>query len=243
MLQKLLDVAMQYIIRMTVHQIEKLSAEEQTVQTDYMSKLQIKKRKTRQPIIVAMVGLVGSGKSRVATEIAELIGAIIVNSDEIRTSLRKQKKDYKNVRLIAENMAVEIIRQGGNVMLDSDHIDTRKRASIREKAKQAGAEVLFVRTYADPDIVFGRIITAKADEFFAGAKTSWMGDKTSKSAVVKTRELWRRTPLHYRWEAAGGGKWILRKLPFLFADIDAGKDYKRALQKALKSLRSIADGK
>lgn len=201
-----------------------------------MSRIQIKKRATKQPIVVAMVGLVGSGKSTVANDIAELIGATVVNGDEIRIGLRKQAKSYRNVRLIAENMAIEIVNKGGNVVLDSDFIDAKKRASIREKAKQAGAKVVFVRTYADTDVVFGRIITAKPDEFFAGAKTEWDGDRQSKSAVVKIRELWRRTPLHYRWEATGGGRWILKKLPFLSADIDTGKDYKKSLREALKSL-------
>ena len=236
MLQKLLDVTMQYIIKMTLHQVEKLTAEERAIQNNYMSKFQIKKHETKRPIIIAMVGLVGSGKTTIANEIAEQIGATVINSDEIRMGLRKQKTDYKNVRLIAENMAIKIVEQGGNVILDSDHIDVKDCANIREKAKQAGAKILFVRTYADPDIIFGRIITAKANEFFAGAKTSWTGDKQSKSAVVKIRELWRRTPLHYRWEIAGGGRWVLRKLPYLFANIDTGKNYKGVLQKAFKSL-------
>jgi predicted kinase len=236
MLQKLFDASLQYIIGMTVHKVEKLTATECTVQQNYMSKLQIKKRTTKRPIIVAMVGLVGSGKSTVANDIAMLIDATVINGDEIRLGLRKQAKSYEKVRLIAENMAIEIIKNGGNAVLDSDFIDAKKRASIREKAKQAGAEVVFVRTYADPDIVLGRIATAETDEFFAGAKTEWEGDKQSKSAVVKIRELWRRTPLHYRWEATGGGKWILKKLPFLSADIDTGKDYKKLLREALKLL-------
>lgn len=236
MLQKLLEASLQCIIKMTVHKIEKLTTEEYAVQQNYMSKLQIKQRATKHPVIVAMVGLVGSGKSTVADDIATFIGATVINSDEIRLGLRKQAKSYKNVRLIAENMAIEIVKNGGNAILDSDFIDAKKRASIREKAKRAGAKVIFVRTYADPDTALGRIATAKTDEFFAGAKTEWKGDKQSKSAVVKIRELWRRTPLHYRWEAVGGGRWILKKLPFLSADIDTGKDYKESLRETLKSL-------
>lgn len=236
MLQELLDASLQCIIRITVHKIEKLTAEECAVQQDYMSKLQIKKRTTKRPIIVAIVGLVGSGKSTVANDVATLIGATVVNGDEIRLALRRQAESYKNVRLIAENMAIEIVKNGGNAILDSDFIDAKKRASIREKAKQAGAKVVFVRTYADPDVILGRIATAETNEFFAGAKTKWKGDKQSKSAVVKIRELWRRTPLHYRWEATGGGRWIMRKLSFLSADIDTGKDYKKLLREALKSL-------
>jgi len=201
-----------------------------------MPKPQIKKRKTKKSVIVAMVGLVGSGKSKVATEIAEFIGGTIVNSDIIRTDLRKQRKNFKRVQLIAENMAIEIVKSGGNAILDSDYIDAKKRASIREKAKKIGADFMFIRTYADPDIIFGRITTNKLDKFFLGCKTSWDGNKKSIASVVKIRELWRRTPLHYHWEKIHGGRWILKKLPFSSIEIDTSKSYKKLLQKALKSL-------
>lgn len=234
-MKRLLEFVLPSIIGI-YHRFEKLTQKELCAQESFMSKLQISKRKTNKPVVVAMVGLVGSGKSSVAKEIAKHIGATILSGDEVRVELRKQGGDYAKVRKIVEDVMLEVINQDGNVVLDSDHIDQKKRASIREKIKGTGARLVFVRTYADLDITLGRIITAKPDEFFGKAKTHW--DGSSKGAVIKIREMHRRAPHHYKWSKEGGGKWLLKKLPFtILAEIDTGKsDWKKTVEKTMQKL-------
>ncbi len=70
-----------------------------------MAKLDIKKRKTEKPVVVAIIGLVGSGKSSMAQEIAKHIGATIIDGDDIRIELRKQSERYERARAIGENAA------------------------------------------------------------------------------------------------------------------------------------------
>ena len=190
-----------------------------------------------------MIGLIGSGKSSVAQELAKHIGATIIEGDEIRIQLRKQSERYERARAIAENVAIEIIKQGGNVILDSDFIDQKKRASLREKARKEGVRLVFVCTYADLDVVAGRIITANyrniTEDFFGGASSKWQGSEQNKGAVVKLREMWRRTPLHYHWVNKGGGQWVIKNPPCaVIADIDTTEPdlWKQKVEKCAKQL-------
>lgn len=140
LLAQLQEIFLPSIIKMMVHKRETLTKKERAAQEAFMAKLDIKERKTKKPVIVAMVGLVGSGKSSVAGKLAEHIGATIIEGDAIRILLRKEGERYEGTRKIAENIGQEIVRRGGNVIFDSDHIDPAKRASLRAVAKKVGAE-------------------------------------------------------------------------------------------------------
>ena len=208
-----------------VHKHEKLTKRELLAQETFIAKLNIKKSRTNNPIVVAMIGLVGSGKSSVAKKLAEHIGATVISGDEIRIELRKQGEQYEQARVIAENTMIEVMRRDSNVILDSDFIDEKKRASIREKARKFGFQLVFVSTYTDLDVQIGRIITADyknaVNDFFGSASSEWQGSDQSKGAVVKLREMWRRIPLHYRWINKAGGAWVIKNPPCkVLAEID-----------------------
>jgi predicted kinase len=228
------------------HMVETLTKKEQAAQDAFMAKLNIKKRKTKKPVVVGVIGLVGSGKSSVAHELAKHIGATVIEGDDIRVELRKLGERYKKSRAIAENAAIEVVKQGGNAILDSDFVDEKKRASVREKARKAGVRLVFVRTYCDLDVMVGRTLAAtyhnRVDDFFGGAKSKWQGSEQSRGAAVKIREMWRRTPHHYRWSGHGGGKWVLKKFPFaILAEIDTtdSDSWKREVEKCAKKLISF----
>lgn len=243
MLKRLSEAVLPCIIGVMVHKREKLTPKEQAAQKSYLTKLNVQKRKTDKPVIVAMIGLVGSGKSSVAQELAKHIGANVIEGDDIRIELRKQNERYERARAIAENVALEVVRQGGNVILDSDFVDAKKRASIREKARKAHVRLVFLCTYADFDVMVGRALTAdyrnSVDDFFGGASSQWKESEQSKGAVVKVREMWRRTPHHYRWENKGGGQWVIKNPPCaVIADIDTTdeKEWKKEVADCAKKL-------
>lgn len=225
MFGRLKESVLSYIIKVMVHKREVLTKKERAAQDAFMAKLGIKRRKTNEPVIIAFAGLIGSGKSSVAKELAGHIGGTVVDGDVIRIELRKQGERYERARAIAENAALEVVKQGGNAILDSDFIDENKRASIRAKARTAGVRLVFVRVHCDLDVAIGRVITAayhdRTDDFFGGAKSTWRGSDQSKGAAVKVREMVRRIPHHYRWINKGGGKWVLKNVPFtVFAEVD-----------------------
>ncbi|MBI3631181.1 MAG: AAA family ATPase [Candidatus Sungbacteria bacterium] len=214
-----------------------LAAKERAAQDAFMAKLQIKKRKTQDPVIAAIIGLVGSGKSSVARELAGYIGATVIEGDEIRIELGRQGAAYERTWAIAENAAVEVVKQGGNVILDSDFVDEKKRASVREKARMAGIRLVFIRTVCDFDVMSQRIRQNDPGEFFKRASSSSTAQDKGKD--VKMRELLRRLPHHYRHVNEHGGKWVLKKFPFaIFAQIDTtdSRAWKREMEKCARKL-------
>jgi predicted kinase len=245
-MKALVEFILPRIIGIMVHKKESLTPKERRAQESFMAKLQVKERRTKKPIIVAIIGLIGSGKNTVAKRFAEAIGATVIEGDEIRVQLRKQNERYEGTRKIAENVAEKVIKEGGNVVIDSDHIDQKKRASLREKARKAGVRLVLVRTYADRDVMIGRIMSneyrSSVDDFFGGAGRKSKFKGKNPGAVVKLREMWRRTPHHYRWVSEGGGKWILKKLPFsIFAEINTTdlQHSKIEIQKTAKKLLAL----
>ena len=93
MFGQLTEFILPRIIGVMVHKREKLTKKERAAQDAFMAKLDIKKRKTEKPVIVAVIGLVGSGKSSVAQELAKHIGATVIEGDDIRIELRKQMEN------------------------------------------------------------------------------------------------------------------------------------------------------
>ncbi|MBU1291877.1 AAA family ATPase [Patescibacteria group bacterium] len=242
-MKRLMEVILPGIIGIMVHKREFLTQKELRAQDAFMKTLEITPRETKNPVVIAIIGLVGSGKTSVVRELAKLLPATIVEGDDIRVQLRKQSERYEGARKIAENAVLKVIKQGGNVILDSDHIDQKKRASLREKVKQAGAKLIFIRTHANYDVMAGRAIIAEyrpsKDDFFGGAglKSKWQD--SNPGAVVKLREMWRRTPNHYRWENKVGGRWVLKKLPFnVFVTVDTTdeNEWKAEIQKVVKRI-------
>lgn len=228
-----------------VHKKEKLTQKEKRVQAAFLANLKFAKRKTKKPVMIAMIGLVGSGKSSVAKELASLIGANVISGDAIRLLLRKKGEKYERIWQIAENISLEILKKNGNVIMDSDFVDAKKRVRLIAKAKSVKTKLVFVCVYSEDekgllDVMIGRNITMKPDEFFGEASTAWKGSVQEKAAVVKLREMIRRLPHHYRWENKGGGRWIIKKPSCkVLADINTAnpnwkKEAKKSAQKLLK---------
>lgn len=194
----------------------------------------------RRKIIVAMVGLVGSGKSTVANYLAPPIGAEVVDIGQVRMVLRKLGKGYDSVREIAEKYAMSIINQGKSVVIAGDFIDKDKRLALERSAKKIKAKVIYLRVVSDRDVMIGRLISAKytKDSFFGGAGSNWRGPNSG--AVVAIREMWRRTPNHYDWLPKNGGRFTLKKLPIKFiAEVDTTANWQAKIRQIAKKLRVL----
>lgn len=210
------------------------------VEKNYLESLKISRRRSKNPVAVAMVGLVGSGNSSVARALAPKIGATVVEANHIRVLLRRRKQGYESVGKIAEGAAMMILKKGGNVIMDSDFVDPEKRKRFKEKVKVARAKIVYLRTFCDRDILIGRLLNAKynQNDLYGGASAVWNGK--NKPAVVAIREMWRRTPWHYRWSKGGGGRFLLKNLriPFL-AEIDTGKNWRKSIPSVVKKIKAL----
>lgn len=226
MFQRLAEHVLPALVGYKLHNKPLLDTVERTVLNDAVRQLPRVSSERGTPVIVAMVGLVGSGKSTVAREIARRINGTVIEADEIRTMLRQYRHGYDHVWLIAELLALTVLRRGGNPVLDSDFIDRYKRASLRQRAEAAGVRLALVRTHCHPHITIGRAGSASypADSFMGGASSPWKGEGFATGAVVKIGEWERRRPNHYDWSPKGGGTYTLKRLPFApDADIDTSE--------------------
>lgn len=205
------------IIGVMVRNKRILTPKEAEIQKDFLKKLVIEPHTDQ--LVIGIIGLVGSGKSSVAQHLAMSIDATVIENDAIRIELRKQGESYDRVWAIAENLCVKVLERGGNIILDSDFADEKKRASLREKVRKFGVRLVFIRTHCDFDVASQRIRENDPGEFFNNATS--LSTSSEKGKDVKMRELNRRMPLHYRWVNKAGGKWVLKKFPFaIFAEID-----------------------
>lgn len=210
----IIEIILSYVLQFTLHKFEKLNTTERQI-VARLGMYNSSKRKSEKPKILAMVGLTGSGKSTVAKICAEEFVLSLINNDSIRSGLNEWSQDCTNLRVIYEETAIKILKDGGNVVLDSDFVSILKRASLRAKARKVGAKIIYVRVFCDIDTVIGRIMKAdySAMSIFTTAKSLWSGER--KGSVIKIREMWRRTPHHYKWtNDRSGGKWVLKNLHF-----------------------------
>jgi len=147
---RLIEFVLPYVISM-VHKREILNSRECVGRGRFIAHLVIRERKTKKPVVVALIGSTDSGKRLVVEGLAKQIGATIIWENAIRAELQKQGVHNKGVHAIAEDAAIEIVEKGGTVILNFNAIEMRDRAILRAKARKAGVRLVFVRTYCEPE--------------------------------------------------------------------------------------------
>ena len=184
-------------------------------------------------ILLALVGVIGSGKSTIAKTLSKTLGWKIISKDAVRVKLRSEGLGFtpEKTDKIYYALINNSVLSGKNAVLDSDFVEKDKRKKLEKFARKNNVRVLYLCILCDRDVMLERMISAK------------YGDKTMfKSASIAVREHYRRYPWHYRWSEARGGSYSLRKLPIkFFAEIDTTepKKWKQKIRAVAKRLRKI----
>jgi predicted kinase len=192
-----------------------LNPQQQQVQKEFFAELQPTPRKTSQPLIIAVIGLTGAGKSSVARELVKQIGGTIITGERIRRVLLQRGEPETKAPTIAEHLMGEVVRTGGNAIIDSDHIniEATNRARLRRRAAALGARLVLIDVFCDFYVAIRRILSV------------WKENQPSEQAMGKLIELLDRIPYHYQWTSERGGKWTRKKLPFRpFAEINTSAE-------------------
>ena len=114
----------------------------------------------RAPVLVAVCGYPGVGKSTVAETLTEWLGATRLRTDAVRKELdddptyapEESKIVYETVfRRAREHLA------DGPVVVDASFADRRHRAQAQRVARDVGVPFTLVRVHCEQSVVIGRI--------------------------------------------------------------------------------------
>jgi uncharacterized protein len=111
-------------------------------------------------LIVVVFGLMGTGKSTCARDLAQSLGWPVIFSDAVRKTLagltptHRVPADFGQGIYRAEfstrtydemlRQASELLAQGGNVILDASYKRAEERARVRQLAAGHGAQTVFI---------------------------------------------------------------------------------------------------
>lgn len=115
-----------------------------------------------KPVILAMSGFSGTGKSVVAASIADALDIPILATDRLRREQTSDPDRYDPanrlaIYLVMMERARKLIDAGKPVVLDGAFLRAEERFLAAELAKQTGAPLIFAHVVATPDVIERRI--------------------------------------------------------------------------------------
>ena len=131
-------------------------------------------RRSPFPILIAVCGLLGTGKTTVALELGRRFNGEVIHSDRLRKELagirveehlylpfgkgiyseRFTKRTYREMIRRAEGF----LRDGRNVILDATFSREWMREEVRELGRRVGVEVVFLECTAPEGIIRDRLL-------------------------------------------------------------------------------------
>lgn len=113
------------------------------------------------PKLLMVTGLPGTGKTTLATAIAERIGARHFNTDMLREDMglrgRYDQAAKERVYLQLLDRTREGLQSGGNVVVDGTFYQTQLRNRFRQLANTEGASIHWIELWADPNLIRARV--------------------------------------------------------------------------------------
>ncbi len=114
-----------------------------------------------RPVLIAVSGLPGTGKSYVATRLAEKTNSIVLESDALRKVLFESPtySAEESTRLFRaiNRLAEELLKKGVPVVIDSTNLNERDREYLYHIADHTRAKLVLVKVTAPPELVRQRL--------------------------------------------------------------------------------------
>jgi aminoglycoside phosphotransferase family enzyme/predicted kinase len=123
--------------------------------------------------LIALCGIVGTGKSSVAAELAERLRGVVISSDRVRkkqagleptdrsgsgpgASLYTPERTREVYAGICER-SLAVVDSGRPALLDATYASAELRADLRRFAQRHGLRAVLVETHAEPGMVLERL--------------------------------------------------------------------------------------
>ena len=144
-----------------------------------------------RPALVVLVGLPASGKRRVAGELRERTGAVVLESDALRRLLFPQRTysaEESQQLFAAIHAAVdELLSEGATVVLDATNLAEAERAPLYVIAARRDARLVFVKVTA-PDSLIRRRLTSRSAGDSDGSEADARVYERMRSRVEELRQ-------------------------------------------------------
>lgn len=108
--------------------------------------------------VIALVGLVGSGKTTVAQALTQQLAVVRLSNDEARDLLRQRGFNFLHVRELSYRVGYQLMSEGYNLVLDMDCASTKSQKVIAELQREfPRVTVYWVRVTAPEEVILKRL--------------------------------------------------------------------------------------
>lgn len=123
--------------------------------------------RSARPALAVIVGLPGSGKTRVAQELRSRTGAVVLESDELRRLLFPQwtySAEESRLLFSAIHDAIdELLADGASVVLDATNVEEAERAPLYDIAQARRAKLVLAHVTAPDRVIRRRLEDRRGD--------------------------------------------------------------------------------
>ena len=124
-------------------------------------------RMPKQPLLLTMCGLPGTGKSYFAAKLTEQVPFLILETDRLRKVLVEHPKyttsEHRRVFRSCYHLIEEYLTTGYSVLFDATNLNEEFRTYIYDIAESTGAPLALVHATAPQDTVRRRLKQRKAE--------------------------------------------------------------------------------
>ena len=114
-----------------------------------------------EPVLIAVSGLPGSGKTYFCNRLAERLAFVILESDALRKTLfsspsyssQESAALFQAVHLLIEGL----LKKGISLILDATNLSERYREYLYNIADRLQVKLVLVRVEAPPEVVYSRL--------------------------------------------------------------------------------------
>ena len=112
-------------------------------------------------MVIIVFGLPGSGKSYFAARLADKLGAIYVNSDELRLGLFQERTYSDKEKLAVYDMMLNkmtaAVSDKKSIVLDATFYKASIRKEFESKASELGEQIIYIEITAPEDLIKERV--------------------------------------------------------------------------------------
>lgn len=143
------------------------------VRDEFVKELVLPKEKEwpKKQMILAPVGLPGTGKTTVVRPMSEALGLVRVSSDEFRKLLKENGHGWGDIKDLLFPVDEDLAKKGYSIAFDADTSNPKTVEFIKKLGKQYDMQVFWIRVHAPEEFVF---------EKFRKHAPSWLADDPQK---------------------------------------------------------------